>query len=404
MAFNPAAAISDRPTLLFDLGMIGSDYSSNLAGEESVMYKSTDLVPFIAMTLPIGERLGFGLNMGVPYARSGDAGENQSQRFHGIEGGILIMQLDSSLAYTVSDNLTVGAGASLASVRASSVVAIDTGAILFSLFDSEETESLIGEPLMEGTRTLEDSKAIGLGGNIGFRYRSDGGLEATGSYRSQINTTVQGKVLMRPSNVLNLVLEGELQGEVIIPMEAQYSITLPLGSFSLTAEGSWVDWSATSEISATVENMTVVSEDPEFLQLLEYYGLTEPELLGSTQSVGVNGYRDTFPLGARLSWSNSSLDITAGFMFAPNATPDEWVHPGNLDFQSIDYYAGVLQTINNNLSLGYSAAYFDIQDREITNSISNLTATAGTAPSVPSGNGSYSLGLWRVGLSVLYRL
>ena len=403
IGYNPAAAISEETTLLIDVGLMGTNFTATLTGQEPLIDNSIDPVPFGAITMPIGDRMGLGFNLGAPYSRSGSSNGNESQRFHSMDGGLLVLQLDSSVAYVVNDNLTIGAGTSLAHVSATSLVAIDTGAILYSLYGGE-AESLIGEPFMEGTRTLENGRAIGLGGNVGFRYQSDAGFEATGSYRSQITTTLRGKVLIRPSNTLNLILEGDLKGDVVIPMEAQYSITVPAGPVKLTAEGCWVDWSATSETAATVENMVVVSEDTVGLQILESYGLTDPELLGSAQSVGVNGFRDTIAYGARIGWSNSSWNITAGAMFAPNATPDEWVHPGNMDFQSTDYHIGALHKIDQRLSLGYSAAYIEVKERTITNSTASFTAPIGTAPTVPSGNGSYSLDLWRVGLSVLYRL
>ena len=404
VGYNPAAAISEETNLLIDTGLIFSNYNATLTGGEPLIYNSMEPVPFFALTTPINDRLGLGFNLGAPYARSGGTSTNESQRFHSMEGGITIIQLDSSLAYLVNENLTIGAGASIANVQASSMVAIDTGAILYSLFGGDEIESLIGEPIMEGTRTLENGKATGIGANIGFRYRSDTGVEATGSYRSQITSTLDGTVLLRPSNTFNLYLTGDLTGEVVIPMELQASVSVPVGALNFTAEANWVNWSATSQTSATIANIVPSSENHEFLTLLESYGLTDPELYGSTQSVGVNGFSDTFAFGGRVRWSHSVVEVVAGAMFAPNATPDEWAHPGNIDFQSIDYYAGLLHSISNALTLGYSAAYIDVQDREITTSMASFTAPASSAPIVPSGNGNYSLDLLRIGLSIIYKL
>lgn len=404
VGYNPAAALSDETSILLDVGSINAGYQSALEGEASIESNSTSNVPYIALTTPIGERLGLGFNLGVPYSRVATESENQSQRFHGIESALIIAELDSSLAYKVSDNLTVGVGAALVNAIASARVAMDTGAVLYSLFRNDTTESLIGDPALEGTRIFEDGRTLGIGGNVGFRYRSNNGIELTGTYRSEIRSKLEGKVLMRPINSLNLMIEGDLVGDFVLPMEAQYSLSVPIGPMRLAAEGSWVDWSSTSEQFATLENLVVVSDDSIAESLLAQYGLDDPELFGSTQQLGVNGFQDIHAFGARLTWETPELQVTAGAMYSPNATPDEWAHPANTDFQSVNYYGGALRDITDHLTLGLSASYLDVTDRVITNSNSSLRAAPGVAPMVPNGNGSYSLSLWRVGLSVLYSL
>ena len=400
VAYNPAAAFSVTPEVLVDVGLLGSNYSATLEGEPEFKMRSVDPVPFIAATTPLSNRLGLGFNIGAPYARSGGGEPEPSQRFHSMGGGILVVQADTTLSLRVTGGLAVGAGLTTAHVSASSLKAIDTGEILYSLLGDE---SLIGEPVLEGRTELLGAKSVGFGFTVGALYEHESGASASLSWRSPVDTYIRGKMVMTPSTSFNLQLEGDLTGQIRLPTEVHGALTVPAGPISLRGEFVWVSWSAIAETHATVEDMVVVSDDPILRELLASYGLSDPETLGDTQSVGFSGMENVLALGGRVLWEGDGVSAQVGGIYSPSATPSSWVTPANIDFESIEVNLGGMKEIGNGLHVGGSLASIVIPDRVVTDSTASWTTPPEIGPVAPSGNGTYKLSLWRVGTSLLYK-
>ena len=91
-------------------------------------------------------------------------------------------------------------------------------------------------------------------------------------------------------------------------------------------------------------------------------------------------------------------------MYSSRAVPDEWVHPANIDFESIDTRVGAGLRTSVGVDIGFSAGWLFTPQRTITTSAASYLADPDEGPVYPSGNGTYSLRLFSAGLNVVYRL
>jgi hypothetical protein len=397
---NPAAARSLGLEALVDVGILGSHFSAKLAGEAPEANSSSSAVPYLAFTAPLGRHLGLGGSISVPYGRGGSATPDGSQRFHGIEGSMVVGRADLSLSVVPLPWLTVGGGAVAEKAIIESEAAVDTGAMLYELLGTDE---FIGQELLEGTREVRNFGGTGFGGTLGFVAEHASGVQLHGAWRSSVRVPVVGDVSLVPSSAFELQIDGEVRGDLIYPAELHGALTVPLGPVRATAELAWVGWSAASERAMVVEDTSITSGDAVLEAMLSSYGLDEPEALGKINSLGATGYRNTLGGGGRLVWQDGAWGALVGANYAPASVPDAWVHPGSVDFDSIDLRAGIRRRLWRGVELGLSGAWVAAQDRHIENSEASFLADPSEAPVVPPSNGVYKVGLWRAGLSLIYR-
>ena len=81
--------------------------------------------------------------------------------------------------------------------------------------------------------------------------------------------------------------------------------------------------------------------------------------------------------------------------------PDPAVHPGNFDFTTVDLRGAALWAATPWLSLALGADGFLAPKRVITSSAHDPVDPVPPGSLLPSGNGTYRLGLARVGLSLI---
>ena len=107
--------------------------------------------------------------------------------------------------------------------------------------------------------------------------------------------------------------------------------------------------------------------------------------------------------GLRVSWeARPNLTTLAAVHYSPGAIIEEYVSPGNIDFEGMDYRLGALWRPNESWELGASLDIWVMNDRNITTSIADVYNEA-PLPNTPNANGNYGLAMQRLGLSTLYR-
>ncbi len=359
---------------------------------------SQDLLPYLAVAVPLGP-VGIGLNGGLPYARSGSSEAVGPQRFHTIVGRLILMEAELSLAWQAVPWLTLGASLRGGQTRYRSIVAIDSGAMINGILGEELAP--VGEPLLEGTRSVDKAVGLAWGFGLGARVELDSGLAFAAGYRSPMRTTVRGTLELVPSNDLNMALAGELEASFAFAPEVFVAAAVPLGKAELDLEGGWIGWSSMASVHQEAHDVTVVSDDSTVSMLLASYGLDDPSLLGTLESQGQYGLDDMFHGGVAVRfpiaprWSG-----LAGLYAAQPAIRVEYQAPGNFDYATTDgrLVLGWKPTPPTHIAL--AGDYLHYWSRHVSDSVYDWSNDPSVAPQLPNTDGSYWFRMWRVGLTV----
>ncbi len=399
---NPAAAHPEQAQVLIDAGYIRYHYGYQLEGGDPVPGASHDLLPYLAAAVPIGP-VGLGICGGLPYARSGSSEAVGPQRFHTIVGRLIMMELDLSLAWQVAPWLTLGGALRGGQTRYRSIVAIDSGAMVNSLLG--EDIAPLGDPLLEGTRTVESATGWAWGFTAGARLALDSGLAFAAGYRSPTRTTIRGPVEIVPSNDLNMALEGQLTGSFAFPPEVFLAAAIPLGPAELDLEGGWIGWSSMATVHQQADDVTIVSDDLVLSGLLTSYGLDDPALLGSLSTEGVYGLGDMFTAGVAARFPVAPRwRLLTGLNLAQPAMATEYLAPGNFDYATVDGRVVASWQPYDRATMALAGDWIHYRNRTVTDSVYAWDNTPEEGPALPPAEGEYWFRMFRVGLTVMLEL
>ncbi len=398
LLLNPAAAHPDQPELLLDAGFIRYRYGYELDTGEPVPGDSQDLLPYLGIAVPLGP-VGLGLNGGLPYARSGTSEAVGPQRFHTVDGLLLLIEADLNLAWQATPWLTVGASLRGGQTRYRSLVAVDSGAMVNGILG--EQVAPVGDPLLEGTRSVDAAKGWAWGYGLGARVELDSGLAFATGYRSPTRTTVHGTLEIVPSNDLNMALEGELTAMIAFAPEAFLAAAIPIGPVELDIEGGWIGWSSMAVVPQQVEDLTIVSDDPMVSALLSSYGLDDPSLLGDLEAEGLHGLGDMFTAGIAARFPVApDWRLLTGLYGAQPAVSSAYMAPGNFDYTTLDGRLVASWQPTEVTSIALAGDYIHYWSRTVTDSVYSWDNDPDVAPALPETNGRYWFRMVRVGLSV----
>ena len=402
LTYSPTGALSETGEVLLDTSVLHSRFSIQLEGQEANARTGLSPLASLAASYPLLDRVGIGVQTGLPYARIGTGEPDGPFRMWTVDGVYALYENRLSVAVKPHARWTIGAGLRHGYSIFDSFIAMDTGALMYQLYGSPADE-LIGDPLLEGTRHIKGGGGHGFGYTLGARFEPIDDVVFVVSYVSFLSTQIQAEMEMVPSNDLALIIKGDIAGVWTFPEEFNVGLSLPVGPATLHANAEYIGWGSVSTTLANVNDAYVDSDDPFLTGVLRAYGLTDPAALGNYDTTSYTGMQNILTGGVTLTWDpHPSVTTLAAVHYTPAAIPDTYVSPGNIDFEGIDYRIGALWRPNDSWELGASVDVWAMNERNVTTSIADVYNEA-PLPNTPSGNGIYSLGLQRLGLSTLYR-
>ena len=407
VAYTPAAAHPMRAEWALDLGFAYSDLNYTLAWapDEPVASAGAAVAPSLAAAIPIGD-FGVGFAFFPLIARGGGepAPADAARRFYSFEGSIQLLEIDGAVAWQPGPRWTIGAGPRVGLASVNSHKALETGAMLGQILGLGE-EAPIGQPFLEGTQSLTEHTGVGVGWIVGVRFDPENGPSVDLSVRSRINAEVTGPLVLVLSNDLPLTIDADVTTDFPFPAAAFLSTEMPLGRASVLVEVSWIGWSSMGAYQSNVQNFSITSEDATMRGILESYGVTEAEFLEEAGAATVTtGMRDVINTGGAIVVpASDTLEWRVGVWNYPAAVPDAYAHPSNLDFHSVDVRAAAAWTPRPRWTFGVTGDVFVTPTRDIEETLHDWISPGTGGSLVPSGAGTYSLSLYRLGLTVIFR-
>jgi len=401
LGLNPASALAPERQFAMDVGALHWASTITLKNQDPATGQGWMPMPYMAVSTPIGEQLGLGLSVQMPWGGGGAFPEEGGQRFHIIEGAAFAFEADLALAWAATDWLSLGGAARIAQGLMAREQAFDTGIMMYDM--ALGLGIPIGDPFLEGRQSM-DLSGRGTGFALGASIDLPGNASVHAAWRSEMAIPLTGTFSMIPSNDLLIEMSGNVVTEMVFPEEWNVALVLPAGDrTTLTLEGGWTGWSSIAMMEGTMEDMVVTPDSQALASLMEDYGVTDLDFLTNPQAFAVAmGHNDTFNGGISINWSaNEKLDLRLGAFYSPAAIPDAYLHAANQDYNTLDLRSGVKWQASKWLTTGLSFDLYADGPRTTSESVFDGTHSQLSGTALPSGEGTYSLDRYRIGLTFL---
>jgi long-chain fatty acid transport protein len=201
------------------------------------------LIPNVYAVMPVADGIAVGLGLFVPFGLAVDYNEGWVGRYHALESSLETININPSVGWQVTDNLSVGAGFSAQYAEATLSSAID-----FATPNGAPPGVLDGKGEMNGDDW-------GYGFDLGLLYTITDSSRVGLSYRSAIKHTLEGRAsfdvpaLAAGIQALGLFVDTTGSAEVELPASASLGCVQELGDrFALMMDIVWTEWSSFDEL------------------------------------------------------------------------------------------------------------------------------------------------------------
>ena len=400
---TPSAAQSDSLEVVLDAGANIFRFGATLEGTPREEYKTSVPMPYLGMTVPIGD-FGVGVYGMIPYGGGIELEDNSAHRFHSIESRSYLIEMGVPVAYSATDWLKLGASVRFGFASLNKRSAMNTAALVNSSVDLDPPLPT-DNTLLVGEQDLK-TKGYGVGFGLGASVLFENDVELHLGYRSPMKVGLSGPVNITPFNDIELAMSGEAEGTIQFATEVELGVVVPIANTRLALQAGWVDWTPFSQIDIRVQNLSVQSDRSAVESLLVGTGINESDLLKSGTEIRNNlGHTSVFHGGGTLGIPiGDKWEVRPGAFYSPTTLPDDGFHAGIADFTSWDLRLVGSYQLNAWLTTGLSYDYFMVKTRTIRTSSLSFENDAASGRVLPSANGRYDMTANRVGLSLIARM
>jgi len=186
--------------------------------------------------------LKFGLAMTAPFGLRSNYEKDWVGRYHALESNVTNINLTPSVAYRLTDELSIGGGLQVAYTSAKLSQALDL--------------SSLGLP--DGKATVEGD-GFGIGADLGVLYEFSPSTRVGVNWRSQMSYTLDGEADYRvPSAVSALVptlRDGDVTADLTTPDTVSIGVYHAFNpQWAVMADVAWTNWSTFDELRVSYED------------------------------------------------------------------------------------------------------------------------------------------------------
>ena len=296
-------------------------------------------IAFIPTTHYVSPAFGdwrFGVSVIVPAGLTKEW-KSDYQKATAEEFGLKVIELNTNLAYRVSDNFAVGFG--IRGLHSSGVI------------KSTGVDPFVFAPL---TRDME-ADSIDFGYNLALSYKPIENLTLATTYRSKVDLTLEGDAKLSAA-------DGDYDGEgsLTIPMPAELRLAIAYTMSKTTVEFVYEKtyWSAYKDLD------------------FKYPTTLPGAILPAAFELTEKNWKDsnTYRLGASHKYSDN-LKLMAGFGIDESPVPDSTLGFETPDSDAYLYSAGFEYKINSDMSMGMAYLFSDKDDRSVSRAAPNPNGT-----------------------------
>jgi long-chain fatty acid transport protein len=346
MKFNGSATIAGFP----------------LPGDNSREIGQITAIPHVYGVFDINERWKAGIAITVPFGNTVDYAENWPGRYVNIKTAALSADINPSIAFRLTDRVSLGAGVSLQYLK----LDLSSAIAQFAIFGA-------GTP--DGGYLLK-ADGWGWGYNFGILAEPVDGTRLGLTYRSETSHTLKGKLTFSAATSPLLGVNAPASAPLDLPATIGGSITQQVTpDFSLSSDVQFTQWSVFKKVALQA------APNPQFI-FTENYRDSWMISVG-----GVYRLNNTWTLRAGLGWDGSPVRDA----YRETGVPDK-------DRYMIGLGAGYKFSDTSSLDVGY-AHYFSAGHATMNSSINRIDPITGVVLNGRYNNALDYLALtYRIGL------
>lgn len=251
----PSAKFSNEGSTHVLQGVSGIPLLGGNGGDGGV----TKVIPNAYYTIKVNDRLSLGLGVNAPFGLSTDYDHDWVGRYHAWKSEVFTVNINPSIAYKITDQLSAGAGVSFQYFKAKLSNAIDFGTLdALGRLGLPAGALHLAPQMSDGSVSLEGD-SWGFGYNLGLLYEFTGNTRVGVAYRSRIKQKLEGDAEF--SNVpaglapVPVFKSSGVKADITVPdslsMSFFHSFT---PQWSVMADVTWTNWSLFKELRVRFDN------------------------------------------------------------------------------------------------------------------------------------------------------
>jgi long-chain fatty acid transport protein len=385
LTFAPATVVTVAATAVAPRGQ----FTNDATGLVSPLKDLTFLVPAAYFAHAITPRVVVGAGVFAPYGLSSDWPDTSEGRFLGYLSSVSAIYIQPTVAFRVTDALSVGAGIDLTRVTVELRRRVDLSSVQLPGAPAGVTFKALGVP--SGTDFADvdlTGSGFGIGGHVGVLVKANDAVSIGARYLFRQHVDIDNGELATRQVPTGLVLRVPLPGiPAGTPIDAlvapQFAAGAPLGPQSATTALPFPDQFVAGAAFRTNSRFTLLA-DYQFTNWSLFDAVVIRNQVAPTTTL-VESYRNTH--GIRVSGEYAFAGgsaVRAGFDAHTAGAPDQSVTPLLPEAPRREFTAGFTVRLFRNARLDAAYQFVDQQDRR------GRTTDGGLAIPTPAvNNGSY---------------
>lgn len=298
------------------------------------------LVPNGFFTMDLNPNLRFGVALNAPFGLKTEYDAGWRGRLTALKSEIKTVNINPSLAYKVSDKVSIGGGVSVQQIKA-------------------ELSAFAGSAAAGNMTLSADDTSYGF--NLGLLVQTSPDTRFGLTYRSSIKYDLEGDAKF--SGTSGALLGSRVKADLKMPESASASVFTALApKWDLMGDITWTRWSQVQQLDVIRATARALPGGP----------------VGSTLTSLPFQWSDTwrFGVGANYKWSNQSK-LRFGLAYDKTPTKDETRTPRLPDQDRLWVAAGVQYRVSKSgvIELGYAHEF--IRDATVNVAVTGAGTLAG---------------------------
>lgn len=200
-------------------------------------------LPNLYFTLPMTESLRFGFGLNAPFGLMTKYEPDWRGRYHATKSDLRTINLNPSLAFDVTERLSLGVGVNVQRAQANLQSAVDFGTVCLGLPPIAPCAGAAPQGA-DGLVKIEGS-SWGYGYNLGALWRPTDQLRLGAHFRSKVDHDLRGRVdFSGRLEGVGPFVDGAAQAKLTTPETASLSAWYDFSArWAVMADVTWTNWS-----------------------------------------------------------------------------------------------------------------------------------------------------------------